>query len=201
MKRKGHGMKDARSFARAGVAAATLALASSAVADPLLDAGEGYTGQIRLAADLDDARGYCLDVPGSHTNLLFHIPVWAHTCHSTALPDQNFRYNEGGSGAFRFVTEEHDLCLTANEASEGSQFSYEVCDTPERQTFDVSAEGVFTLRGSDLCLAVSNMTEGGSQDEPGVGRQVQASHMVRMLRLRPCGQGAPEMDRWVARQQ
>lgn len=181
----------------------SLTLASIAKADTAepLGAPNGYIGQIRLASDLDDPRGYCLDVPGPHTNLLFHIPVWAHTCHASALPDQNFRYNEGGHGTFRFVYQEHDLCLTANEPSAGSRFSYEACDAPDRQAFDVSAEGVFNLRGSELCLAVSNMAEGGSQDEPGVGRQVQASHMVRMLRLRPCDQGSSEMDRWVALEQ
>ena len=175
----------------------TLAATSTAAANERLRADSGYVGRIKLQNDLDDPRGYCLDVPGPATNLLLHIPVWAHTCHAGAEPDQVFRFNEDGAGWIRFVFQSHDLCLTANDAVEGTRFRFSACGDSARQAFDATAEGTLVLRGTDLCLVVANMTDGGSQDEAGLGRQVRATHMVRGLRLRPCGQGAPEMARWI----
>jgi hypothetical protein len=169
-------------------------------ASPLLGADGGYVGRIKLASHLDEPRGYCLDVPGPAGNLLFHIPVWAHTCHASPQPDQIFRYNEEGSGLLRFVFEEHDLCLTAVERREGSRFSYLPCTAPDRQAFDVDENGSFSLRDSELCLVVANMEDGGSQNEIGTGREVRATHRVRGLRLRQCEKGSLEMARWEAMQ-
>ena len=177
-----------------------LLFGSASLADsikPLLSES-GYEGRIKLAAELDDSRGYCLDVPGPASNILLHIPGWTHSCHSGPEPDQVYRYNLDGKGKFRFVFQTYDLCLTAANSAVRSRFSYETCDVDERQGFTAKEDGTIVLRGTELCLVALNMAPGGSQDEAGTGRQVQATHMVRGLTLRPCGSGAQELAKWVA---
>lgn len=166
---------------------------------PLL-AANGYEGRLKLARDLDDPRGYCLDVPGPASNILLHLPGWTHSCHSGPEPDQVYRFNLEGKGRFRFVHETYNLCLTADESAAKSRFNYQPCDREAGQSFRATPEGRLVLQGTDLCLAAMNMAPGGSQDEVGKGRDVQATHKIRILTLRPCGTGAPELERWVALQ-
>lgn len=163
-----------------------------------LRSADGYEGRIKLAATLDDPRGYCLDVPGPASNILLHIPVWTHSCHSGPEPDQVFKFNLDGKGKFRFVYQSYDLCLTAADRVARSRFRYEECNADALQGFGARQDGTIVLKGSNLCLAALNMEAGGSQQETGTGRMVQATHMVRGLTLRRCGSGAPELERWVA---
>lgn len=156
----------------------------------------GYVGRLKLVDDIDDPAGYCLDVPGPASNIRLDIPAWAHSCHGGPEPDQTYRFDEDGNGAFRFVWEVYDVCLTATDAVAGSGLSYLPCDGGSQQAFDSAADGTFTLRGSDLCLSARNMDDAGSQDEVGIGRNVAPGDWVRGLQLRPCAEALDALTQW-----
>ena len=156
----------------------------------------GYVGRLKLVDDIDDPAGYCLDVPGPASNIRLDISAWAHSCHDGPEPDQTYRFDEDGNGAFRFVWEDYDVCLTATEAVAGSGLSYLPCDGGPRQAFDSATDGTFSLRGSELCLSALNMDDTGSQDEVGVGRNVAPGDWVRGLQLRPCAEALDALTQW-----
>ena len=188
------------------VAGLGVAQTRSDPARSLLTAAGGYEGRIRLVRFLDEPDGYCLDVPGPPSNILLHIPVWAHTCHFDRLGDQVFRFNKDGDGRIRWKFAKYDLCLTARAAKAGANFKLVACDNPNLQRYDYTGVGEFRLRRTNFCIFVERTGPGprtkaaAGQDQYGRGRPVnpQYSHLARRLELQPCGTGEPAMARWQA---
>ena len=60
--------------------------------------GYADTGLLRSIHTLDDARGYCLDIPGAGQTLRLDAPLQAHTCkYGAPLDDQRFERTAAGA--------------------------------------------------------------------------------------------------------
>lgn len=139
-------------------------------------AGGARQGLLRLANDLDDPQGYCVDVTGFGANIRLDAPLQAHTCKGRS-DDQMFEVLEGGG--IRLIA--FGRCLGAREAVSGSAVSAVECNPDaEAQGFQMDTAGMLALASPDgyaLCLGVA-----AGSGEPAGGR----NHLRRDLMLYRC---------------
>jgi hypothetical protein len=163
--------------------------------------GEAYEGRIRLTRFLDEPDGYCLDIPGGPGRRIEDVPMWVHTCHMFAWPDQVVRVAPEGGLVF-----DGDLCLTADALEAGAGFDLAACDGRPEQ--DVALTDAMQLRigGTDLCVHVAGFgpspfglsTNGEDRFGRGVPINPPMSHLARPLTALPCASGDPGFSRWTA---
>lgn len=162
-------------------------------------------GIVRLARNLDEPDGYCLDVPGAPGNPIMRIPVWAHTCHMFVESDQQFRLTYKGKRHLSWFDGDGYQCLTAASLKAGARFSFADCDDSIRQAITYTAAMQLQMENSDLCIHVKSFGPGPRQapsegeDRFGRGMPINAamSHLARPLELQPCSSGDPGYSRWL----
>ena len=173
-----------------------------------------YEGRIKLVSKLDEPDGLCLDLPGPMSNLLLHIPAWAHTCkpQGSDIRDMTFRFDASTVSTISNSAMAPPLCLAVDEISQGSQMHFVECDEDsDNQKFRYIDKGRILLestRGEEtaLCLTVETAAPSprGSRprnDDPkGHSTMVnlRASHMARSLMLEDCAAAPLEMSQWEA---
>ncbi len=70
---------------------------------------------LRVIAPLDEARGYCLDIPGHMAGVQIESPLHVHTCkHGIWNQDGRFDVSALGNGVIRMP--HYELCLQAENA-------------------------------------------------------------------------------------
>lgn len=136
---------------------------------------------IMLQDPLDEPEFYCVDVAGFGSNLNLNAPLQAHTCKPGA-DDELFIFNAPAPG--QFYMDAYDVCL---EAGEGVLY-VKACSDSEKQLFELTADGVLRLQGSDQCLAVQS-----GSGQPAGGR----SHVRRDLLLQNCANVEHSLSRWA----
>jgi len=82
--------------------ATTIAMSNQAIAADLLHI------QLKDRLDRPDD-GYCLDIPGTGSNLLLNVPLFAHNCKSGPTPDSAVTYTDDGQLVFPAA----QVCVTA----------------------------------------------------------------------------------------
>lgn len=146
-------------------------------------------GLLRLADNLDDPQGYCVDVAGFGSNIRLNAPLQAHTCKRRSN-DQLFVSVPGlGDGGFRLA--EYDRCLSAALLEPGATVSVAACDTNAvTQRFRLDSDGRVQLASPGapaLCLGVAH-----GSGEPAGGR----NHLRRDLILYDCEEVDPSLVTW-----
>ena len=146
-------------------------------------------GLLRLADNLDDPQGYCVDVAGFGANIRLNAPLQAHTC-KPGSDDQLFRPTDAAhGGGFRLVV--YDRCLAAAIAEPGAMVSVAECDSnTATQGFSLADDGRVQLALPDspaLCLSVA-----GGYGEPAGGR----NHLRRDLILQDCKDADLSLITW-----
>jgi len=147
-----------------------------------------------LIADLDEPRGYCLDIVGHQTLADPAKGVHAHTCYSyqgRLATDQVFDTDALSEGMLRMP--DWSVCITLMNAAFTPRATLEPCDRREEQRFDFATTGEFTPRAAPiLCLGVRD-----APGRPGGGGN--PPHLIRTLTIDPCSDDRAHLQRWRIR--
>jgi triacylglycerol lipase len=148
-------------------------------------------GLLRTVQVLDEARGYCLDIPGEGQTLRLDDPLQAHTCkYGGPLDDQ--RFTRAGS-AIRAAS--YDRCLTTGGLEAGARLLLRPCaSSAPTQQWSMAWGRISPASRADLCVSLS-----GEKGQP-AGTPVLLSPVYRRrdLVLDPCdaAREAVQSFRW-----
>ena len=145
-------------------------------------------GFLRLIAPLDEARGYCLDLPGHKTSVQIESPLQAHTCkHGIWNQDGRFDVAALGNGELRMP--HYELCLQAENTSIGARLLLAGCTERELQTWKLQDSGEIALEAfPQMCITVQ---EGPGRDAGG------PLYLMTGVGLDTCAQQASDRQRWT----
>jgi hypothetical protein len=147
--------------------------------------------EIQLINKLDDQRGYCLDIRGHKERAKVQRGLQAHTCYSYQGQigvDQAFEASLVVIG--KFYLPAFDVCMTAENSSQGSHLILTRCADQDLQKFDLNSFNEIRLVvNNELCLAVidEDSREGGG------GTPV---HLMRRLSLENCATTKDKYKHW-----
>ena len=148
--------------------------------------------EVLLADELDEARGYCLDIAGGRgKNAPLDQGLQAHTCyHYTGgiLEDQGFDAALIDEGQFRIPY--FDVCMSVPSVEAGAAISLEQCSTADTQKFTLKPDGQMVAQADpELCVTVSST-------EKREGRGGNPIHVMRPLSLQPCDEAVKAYQTW-----
>jgi hypothetical protein len=150
--------------------------------------------EIRLVDDIDESRGYCLDIAGGKgTSAPIENGLQAHTCYDytgALLEDQSFEVTLINEGLFKITY--FNVCMAASAASESATLILETCD-PESslQNFSLEQNGHLVLEANqDLCITVSST-------EKREGRGSTPVHVMRPITLESCTGNNSAYQQWT----
>lgn len=148
--------------------------------------------EIRLADDIDEDRGYCLDIAGGKgANAPVDKGLQAHTCYDYTgglLEDQSFESALIENGQFKIPY--FDVCMAASSVETGSSLALAACDGGDTQVFSLESNGHLILQANpELCVTVSST-------EKREGRGGTPVHVMRPLSLQPCSEESQAYQAW-----
>ena len=156
-------------------------------------ASENQAIEIYLLAELDDERGYCLDIRGYKERARIDRGLQAHTCYSyqgQVAVDQGFVEADLARGEF-FIPE-FDVCMSS-EGRNGSTVGLAKCDGQEKQLFKWAKNGeIHPAKSDELCLMVGS-------GKPRQGRGGRPRHLMRDLKFDRCLPELADYQRWGMR--
>ena len=143
---------------------------------------------LRVIAPFDEARGYCLDIPGHLTSVRIESPLQAHTCkHGIWNQDGRFDVPAHGSGVLRMP--HYELCLQAENISIGARLLLAKCTQAELQTWTLQESGEIALEAfPQMCISVE---EGPGRDAGG------PQYLMKGVGLDTCAPHASHRQRWT----
>jgi hypothetical protein len=171
---------------------ATLATALLATTVSVAQADEKLV-EIRLIDDIDEARGYCLDIAGGRgTNAPLDKGLQAHTCYDYAgslLEDQSFDEALIEQGTFRIPY--FDVCMSVSPLEAGAPVMLAPCAAEDSQQFSLESNGNLIATASpELCVTASST-------EKREGRGGEPVHVMRPLTLQPCSDDNKAYQAWT----
>jgi len=148
--------------------------------------------EVRLASNIDESRGYCLDIAGGRgTKAPLDKGLQAHTCYDytgSLLEDQSFDADLIEQGLFRIPY--FDVCMTASSTTSGAAIMLEPCESSDEQLFSLESNGNLILQANpDLCVTTSST-------EKREGRGGTPVHVMRPLSLQPCSDENSDFQSW-----
>jgi hypothetical protein len=147
------------------------------VAIPTL--GYADTGLLRTIHLLDDARGYCLDIPGEGSTLRLDDALQGHTCkYGGPLDDQ--RFERTAAGAIKATT--YNRCLAAAGLEPGAKLMLRPCADAPVQQWSMAWGRLSPVSRPDLCVSLS-----GEKGQPaGTPLLISPVYRRRDVALEPC---------------
>jgi triacylglycerol lipase len=110
------------------------------------------SGLLRTIHTMDDARGYCLDIPGEGQTLRLDGALQLHTCkYGGPLDDQRFERTAAGS----IRASRYDRCLEAASLQPGAQLRLGPCGSAPAQQWAMAWGRVSPASRPDLCLSAA----------------------------------------------
>ncbi|PPR10820.1 MAG: hypothetical protein CFH41_01395 [Alphaproteobacteria bacterium MarineAlpha11_Bin1] len=150
--------------------------------------------EVYLTNQLDEERGFCLDIKGHKTRAKIERGLQAHTCYSyqgSISVDQGFDATELTKN--KFFLPAFDICMEAAFRNGQANLRLSPCRNEKLQEFKFQFAGTITPAGNrELCLTVA----GGKSRKGGGGSPV---HLMRNLSLQPCGVSLSNFQRWATR--
>ena len=143
---------------------------------------------LRVIAPLDEARGYCLDIPGHLSGVRLESPMQVHTCkHGIWNEDGRFDMAALDTGMLRMPN--FDLCLQAENATIGARLVLSECTVGELQTWTLRETGQIALQSfPQMCITVE---EGPGKDAGG------PQYLRNGVGIDTCAAQASDRQRWT----
>ena len=150
--------------------------------------------EVYLLNQLDDSRGFCIDIKGHKLKAQINKGLQAHTCYSyqgEISPDQGF--NSLKLTKKQFILPFFNVCMEASSLKVSTNLKLEKCDRNKLQNFEWSHENNIRLIGNrKLCLTVDQ----GQSKKGGGGSPV---HLMRNLSLELCNKSLNSYQTWSVR--
>ncbi len=148
--------------------------------------------EIKLLDDIDEPRGYCLDIAGGRgTKAPVEKGLQAHTCYDYTgelLEDQSFDASLIKQGQFKIPY--FDVCMSASSTEVGSAVMLATCESTDTQQFSLEPNGNLILQAKpELCVTASST-------EKKEGRGATPVHVMRPLSLQPCSKDNVAYQAW-----
>ena len=150
--------------------------------------------EVYLLNQLDDPRGFCIDVRGYKYKVQINKELQAHTCYSyqgEISPDQGFSSHKLTKN--QFILPSFNVCMEASSLTPSANLRLRKCDQNKLQNFEWSNENKIYLIGNrKLCLTVDQ----GQSKKGGGGSPV---HLMRNLSLELCTESLNSHQTWGVR--
>ena len=150
--------------------------------------------KVYLLNQLDDSRGFCIDVKGHKFKAQINKGLQAHTCYSyqgEISPDQGFSSLKLTKN--QFILTSFNVCMEASSFTPSANLRLRKCDRNKLQNFEWSDENKIHLIGNrKLCLTVDQ----GQSKKGGGGSPV---HLMRNLLLERCSKSLNHYQVWSIR--
>ena len=149
--------------------------------------------EIYLLEQLNENRGYCIDIKGSKLNADPDNGLQAHTCYSyqgEVSVDQGFDNVKIDEDEFYMPF--FEVCMEAENTSASSILKLKVCNKNVKQKFKFNSnEEIVLSDNTNLCLTVSENSREGGGGTP--------THLIRDLILDNCSADISTRQRWGLR--
>ncbi len=149
--------------------------------------------EIYLLEQLNENRGYCIDIKGSKLNANPDNGLQAHTCYSyegEVSVDQGFDNVKIDEDEFYMPF--FNVCMEAENTSATSKLNLKACNKNEKQKFKFNNKAEIVLNdNNNLCLTVSENSREGGGGTP--------THLIRDLILDNCSTDISTRQRWGLR--
>ena len=163
------------------------------VLEPLEERGIAETVEVYLLNNLNDTRGFCIDMTGYKTNADVNKALQTHSCYSyqgSVSVDQGFDVTKISEGEFNLPF--FNVCMEAESAESSSGLTLRGCDKSPKQQFVFEDDGkIKPVNDLSLCLTASD-----DYREGGGGSHV---HLIRDLSLLACGGSFSTRQGWGLR--
>ena len=150
--------------------------------------------EIYLLNQLDDPRGFCIDIKGHKLKAQTNKGLQAHTCYSyqgEISPDQAF--NSLKLTKNQFILPSFNVCMEASSLAPSANLRLRKCDRNKFQNFEWSNKTKIRLiTNRKLCLTVDQ----GQSKKGGGGSPV---HLMRNLSLELCNKSLNPYQAWSIR--
>ena len=148
--------------------------------------------EVKLLNNLDDKRGFCIDIKGHKFRAKISRGVQAHTCYSyqgEIAVDQGLDANKLKQKKLFFSY--FDVCVHPTSSKNSFNLSLEKCDSTEEFVF--SEDNTIRLKNNtNLCLTVAE----GNSRKGGGGSPL---HLIRDLSMKTCNQQNSVYKTWGIR--
>ena len=150
--------------------------------------------EIHSLDEMDDQRGFCIDVRGHKSKAKINSGLQAHTCYSyqgSIAVDQGFDSLKMEKGQFYFPA--FDVCMEADSNTASASLRLRKCQDEELQKFEWDNIGrIYLASDTELCLTVA-------QGKSRKGRGGSPVHLIRNLSLELCDHTLQTFQMWGAR--
>ncbi len=150
--------------------------------------------EIYLLNQLDDPRGFCIDIKGHKLKAQINKGLQAHTCYSyqeEISPDQGFSSSK--LTKHQFILPSFNVCMEASSLTPSTKLRLRKCDRKKLQNFELSSKNEIRLISNrKLCLTVDQ----GKSKKGGGGSPV---HLMRNLSLEICNDSLNSYQAWGVR--
>ncbi|MDB9744407.1 RICIN domain-containing protein [Pelagibacteraceae bacterium] len=150
--------------------------------------------EIYLLNQLDDPRGFCIDIKGHKLKAQINKGLQAHTCYSyqgKISPDQGFDSRKLTKN--QFILTSFNICMEASSLTPSANLRLRKCDRNKLQNFEWSHNNnIHLIDNRKLCLTVDQ----GQSKKGGGGSPV---HLMRNLSLELCTESLNPYQTWSVR--
>ena len=160
---------------------------------PIEENGFVETAEVYLLNNLNDTRGFCIDMTGYKTNADVNKALQTHSCYSyqgSVSVDQGFDLSKISNGEFNLPF--FNVCMEVENASSSSGLILRRCDKNPKQQFVFEDDGgIKPVNDLGLCLTASDDFREGNGGSP--------IHLIRDLSLLACDASFSARQRWGIR--
>ena len=148
--------------------------------------------EVKLINNLDDERGYCIDIKGYKDKAKISRGLQAHTCYSyqgEIAVDQGLDTNKFNSNQMFFPN--FNVCINVSSLNKATYLNLEKC-IDEKQFVFFKDNTIRLVGDLNLCITVSNKeSKAGGGGSP--------LHLIRSLSLQKCNKNNFLYQTWVVR--
>ena len=150
--------------------------------------------EVNLVNQIDEQRGYCIDIKGYKLRAEVNRGIQAHTCYSyqgQIAVDQGFDRKKIINNQFFFPG--FNVCMEASSIAASGKLLLKDCNLRDVQKFMLMNDGRISLvSNKKLCLTVS-------QGESRKGGGGSPAHLIRSVLFQPCSDKLMNYQKWNIR--
>ena len=151
------------------------------------------TAEVYLLNNLNDSRGFCVDMTGYKTNADVNKALQTHSCYSyqgSVSVDQGFDVSKISNGEFNLPF--FNVCMEVENTESSSGLILRECNKNPKQQFVFEDDGkIKPVNDLSLCLTASDDYREGGGGSP--------VHLIRDLSLLACGDSFSTRQGWGLR--